>query len=410
MQHSKIFNSAVIVGALGYFVDIYDLLLFSIVRVPSLKDLGVAEPHLLNVGVLLLNSQMAGLLLGGILWGVFGDKKGRVSVLFGSIFLYSIANIANGYVQSISAYAIFRFLAGLGLAGELGAAITLVSEVMTQETRGYGTAVVASVGICGAIAAALIGEQFDWRTAYIIGGGLGLILLILRLKTLESKMFTSVAEKVTRRGDLTLLFSSRERILKYLSCICIGLPIWFVIGILVTFSPELSRSLGVTGPILGGKAIMYSYIGLAVGDLLSGFLSQWLKSRKKVIFIFQILTLFFILFYSFSSGLSQEQFYALCVGLGFAGGYWAVFVTNASEQFGTNLRATVATTVPNFVRGAVLPITFVFQFLKPSLGVIHAALAVGVFCMSISFIALIFLKESFGKDLNYIEEISTVGI
>lgn len=393
----------VLVAALGYFVDIYDLLLFGIVRVPSLRSLGVPEDQMLSVGVSLLNHQMAGMLTGGILWGVLGDKRGRKSVLFGSILLYSVANIANAFVPNVEVYAWLRFIAGVGLAGELGAAITLVSEVMHKETRGYGTTIVASVGILGAVVASLIGDYFSWQTAYMIGGGMGLALLALRASLLESGMFRSMEGKALDRGHFHQLFLSGERFGRYLCCILIGVPVWFVIGILITFAPELSRELGVEGVITGSKAIMWSYFGLSLGDLSSGLISQWLRSRRKAVLIFLLATLALIFVYVFQNQPSVFEFYLVCWLLGFAVGYWAVFVTIGAEQFGTNIRATVATTVPNFVRGSVVPVTLSFQALREPLGTLNAAMAVGVGTVAIALVALYFLKETFGKDLDYFE-------
>lgn len=404
MHKSHILNSAVVVSALGYFVDIYDLLLFGIVRVPSLKDLGVPEDQLLSVGVHLINAQMLGLLLGGVLWGIWGDKKGRISVLFGSIFLYSVANIANAFVWNTEVYAILRFVAGIGLAGELGAAITLVSEVMTKETRGYGTAVVAGFGILGAVVAALIGDLFNWRVAYIVGGVMGLALLTVRVTMLESHLFDSLKSSNVVRGDLRMLLSPPSRFVTYLRCILIGVPIWYVIGILITFSPELAKALEVSEPIKAGSAIMWCYVGLAAGDLASGFISQWIKSRKRVILYFMMATLGLVLVYVFAArGWSSTAFYCLCVALGFSTGYWAVFVSTAAEHFGTNLRATVTTSVPNFVRGAVVPLTLGFQAFQPSLGLIYSALAVGLLSFVIALWAWWGLQETHGKDLNYFE-------
>ena len=346
----SIINTTVLVSALGYFVDIYDLVLFSIVRVPSLNDLGIVGEENLKTGFFLLNIQMTGMLIGGIIWGIWGDKKGRLSVLFGSIFLYSVANIANAFVTSIDAYAVLRLIAGIGLAGELGAAVTLVSEILPKELRGYGTAVVAAIGVSGAVAAGLIADSFHWQTAYLIGGILGLILLIMRIRMFESGMFKTVKQSNVSKGNFLKLFTSKERFFRYINCVLIGLPIWFVIGVLVTSSPEFSKVLKVQGNILtAGKPIMFAYIGLIMGDFTSGFLSQLIKSRKKVVGIFLILSLIFILVYLFSHNISVTFFYATCVALGFAIGYWAVFVTIGSEQFGTNLRATVTTTVPNFI-------------------------------------------------------------
>lgn len=393
----------IIVAALGYFVDIYDLILFSVERVESLTDLGVSPDDMLSVGTKILNSQMIGMLVGGILWGILGDKKGRLSVLFGSIIVYSLANIANGFVTTVPAYIIIRFIAGVGLAGELGAGITLVTESMSKENRGYGTMIVAGVGLFGAVAAALIGGHYTWQTSYFIGGGMGLLLLFLRVGIVESGLFKEVKDNNIKRGNMWMLFNNASRFKKYLCCILIGLPLWFVVGVLITFSPEFGKALGATGIINAGKGVMYCYIGIAIGDVVAGFLCQMLKSRKKVMLIFLLLTAVAILVFLYSTGLSPETFIWLSLFLGFASGYWATFVTIASEQFGTNLRATVTTTVPNFVRGSVVAVTLSFQFLKGEFGILHGALIVGFVCIIIALIALSQLKETFTKDLDYVE-------
>jgi MFS family permease len=391
------------VAALGYFVDIYDLILFSIVRIKSLKGIGVPDAGLLSQGVFLLNMQMAGMLTGGILWGVLGDKKGRLSVLFGSIFLYSAANIANAFVQTVPAYALLRFVAGIGLAGELGAGITLVSEVMPKETRGYGTMIVATIGILGAVVAALVGDMFDWRVAYMVGGGLGVLLLFLRIGVYESGMFNAVKIKNVRRGSFSTLFRSYDSTLKYICCILVGAPIWFVIGILITFSPEFGKALGLPAVPDPGRAVMLTYLGLALGDFTSGSLAQVFKSRKKTAQAFIILTGIFMATYLLNKGTSMNIFYANCLALGFAIGYWAVFVTIASEQFGTNIRSTVTTTVPNFVRGSVVPLTFFFQRLKEAFDIIGAAAIVGVLTLIVALVSTALLDETHGKDLDYVE-------
>ena len=405
LDSKKIFSTSLFVSALGYFVDIYDLILFGIVRISSLTELGFRGEQLIKNGVFLLNMQMAGMLIGGIIWGIYGDKKGRLSVLFGSIFLYSVANILNAFVTSVEAYAILRFIAGIGLAGELGAAVTLISEILPKELRGYGTAIVAGIGVSGAVAAAIVADLFKWQTAFIIGGILGLALLIMRIKMFESGMYKSIKDSKISKGSFIKLFTSRERFFRYLNCILIGLPIWFVVGVLITFSPEFGKVLGVNGTISAGRSIMFTYIGLIFGDIASGFLSQLIKSRKKVIMLFLSLTFLFIMVYIFSRDFSLTYFYGLCIALGFAIGYWAVFVTIASEQFGTNIRSTVTTTVPNFIRGSVVPITIAFELLRGPLGMIYSALVVGIISVSIAFFALYHLKETFGKDLNFLENI-----
>jgi MFS family permease len=396
-------NALVVIAALGYFVDIYDLILFSIVRVPSLKSLGLTGSALFDSGIFLLNTQMAGMLVGGLLWGILGDKKGRVSVLFGSILMYSVANIANGFVHSVEMYALLRFIAGVGLAGELGAGITLVAETLPKETRGWGTMIIGGVGISGAILAGVIAEHFDWRTCYFIGGGLGLLLLLLRAGAYESGMFKATTEKSVSRGQFFQLFASKDRFLRYLRCILIGMPTWYVIGILVTFSPELGAALGVPGAIVAGRSVMMAYAGLVVGDIISGLLSQYLRSRKKVIAAFLGLTVVGIGGYFLFPYQSVVQFYWACFALGISVGYWALFVTVAAEQFGTNLRATVATTAPNFIRASLIPLIILFGYLKIWLGPIHSAMVVGAISIGIAAVALAPMKDTFDTDLDYLE-------
>lgn len=394
----------VLVAALGYFVDIYDLLLFSIVRVASLKDIGIPEDQLLSKGVLLINIQMFGLLVGGLIWGVLGDTKGRLSVLFGSIFMYSAANFANAFVHSIEAYAAWRFIAGVGLAGELGAGITLVAEILPKEKRGLGTTIVASIGILGAVAGGLIGDLTHWRVAYGIGGGLGFALLLLRIGVAESHMFDAIKHTDTvRKGSLKALISSGQNLFKYLRCILIGVPIWYVIGILITFSPEISKAMNMTAAVKAGHAVMWSYLGLSMGDLASGLLSQYLKSRRRSVFAFLALTVVFCGVYLTLQGPTLPFFYFVCALLGFGTGYWAMFVTIAAEQFGTNLRATVATSVPNFVRGSVIPLTSAFELLRPHTGILQSAAIVGTVTLTIAFVSAYKMEETFHKDLNYLE-------
>jgi putative MFS transporter len=396
--------ATVLVAALGYFVDLYDLLLFSIVRVKSLKSLGITnDTLLLNEGVRLLDMQMLGMLLGGVIWGVLGDKRGRISVLFGSIFLYSVANILNGFVQTVDQYAWLRFIAGIGLAGELGAGITLVSEIMSKENRGYGTTIVAGVGIFGAVVAAYVGGTFDWRTAYFIGGGLGLTLLIMRVGLFESGLYSQLKKSNTNRGNFLFLFRNKESTMKYLNCILIGIPSWFVVGILITFSPEFGKFFGMKELPLAGEAVKYCYIGLTFGDLVSGFLSQKFKSRKKIIALFLMLMGLAIISYFTTSKSSLVSFYINCGLLGFTVGYWAVLVTVASENFGTNLRATVTTSVPNFIRGSVVPLIIVFNSTKNVYGIQNSALGIGLLTLLIAFLSLNNLSETYGKELDYME-------
>ena len=393
----------VMVAALGYLVDMYDLFLFSVVRVPSLKSLGISGDNLMNDGITLLNMQMAGLLIGGVLWGILGDKKGRLSVLFGSILIYSLANIANGFVTTIEQYAVLRFVAGLGLAGELGAGITLVAEILPKQIRGYGTTLVATMGVLGAILAYFVADLFEWRVSYFIGGSLGLVLLVLRMRVFESGIFVQLKNSNVQRGNILMLFNNKGRFIKYLKCILVGLPIWFVVGILITFSPEFGVALGLTQPVEAGKAVMFAFSGQVLGDIVSGSLSQYAKSRKKIIGLFITMSLVFVIVYLLFPSDDVVVFYAICACLGFANGYWTLFVTIGAELFGTNLRATVATSVPNFVRGAIIPLTALFIRLKIHYGIIYSALIIAVCTIAVALIALWFLDETFHKDLNYEE-------
>lgn len=394
----------VLVAALGYFVDIYDLILFSIVRVPSLKSLGLSGEALTDVGVRLINWQMSGMLIGGIVWGILGDKRGRLTVLFGSILTYSLANIANGFAQTVLQYELMRFVAGVGLAGELGAGITLVAEVMPREKRGIGTTVVAGVGILGAVVAALVGDAFSWRVAYFVGGGMGLSLLLVRVGLTESGMFEGAKSTGVRHGDFFAFFRNKTRLRRYVSVILVGVPVWYAVGILVTFSPEIAGAMGLTKLPKPSTAVMLMYIGLAIGDFGSGFLSHVLKSRKKVLFGFLTLSSLATLAYFTIGRSSLTAFYVVVVLLGIASGYWAVFVTVASEQFGTNIRATATTTAPNFVRGALVLVTLSFQFLKGSVGVVYGAAIVGAVVLALGFASVFGLEETHGKDLDFTEE------
>lgn len=405
----KLLNAAVIVAALGYFVDIYDLLLFGFVRVKSLRELGFEGDALTNVGLTLQNWQMFGMLVGGILWGVLGDKRGRVSVLYFSIGLYSVANILNGFATSALDYSIYRFIAGVGLAGELGAGITLVSEILPKNKRGIGTMLVASIGLSGALLAWVIDKNFHWRTCYFIGGGLGILLLILRVSVAESGMFQQVkADAAVAKGNFLALFTERGRFVRFLRCIMIGFPTWFVIGVLVMLAPEFGKAKGITDPISPGNAIAIAYTGLILGDIASGLLSQYLRSRVKVMLIFLTLDTAAVLYYLMADFQTVAALHTAHFLLGFSVGFWVIFVTIGAEQFGTNLRATVATSVPNFARGMQVPINESFKYLKSAAvagGVIPAAYIVGAVCLAIAFLGLWGMKETFEEDLNYTETI-----
>lgn len=404
----KLLNAAVVVAALGYFVDIYDLLLFGFVRVKSLSDLGFSGQDLTDKGLSLANWQMFGMLVGGIIWGILGDKKGRVRVLYFSIALYSIANILNGFATGFADYAFYRFVAGIGLAGELGAGITLVAEVLPRSKRGLGTMLVATIGLTGALLAWVIEHNFAWRTCYFIGGGLGGLLLILRISVSESGIFKQVkAQSGVSRGNFLALFTSWERFTRFMRCIFIGTSTWFVVGVLVFFSPEFGKAKGLDG-ILASNAIAICYMGLILGDLVSGLLSQMMRSRIKVMFIFLVLDVIAVWAYLALPFSSPNAFYFCHFLLGFSVGFWVIFVTIGAEQFGTNLRSTVATSVPNFARGMQVPINESFKYLKnPAVtgSVITAGYIVGSVCLAIAFIALWGMKETFDREMDFVEDI-----
>ncbi|MDI1232923.1 MAG: MFS transporter [bacterium] len=395
----------VIIAALGYFVDIYDLILYNVVKAKSLESIGITGQAFKDSEHILFNWQMFGMMLGGLIWGILGDKKGRISVLFGSILMYSVANIANGLVQNMPQYIICRFIAGIGLAGELGAGITLVSETLHKDKRGIGTMIIVSFGALGAVVASKVGGQFEWQTSYFIGGGLGLALLALRAGALESGMYKSVkASTNIKRGNISMLFKKSGTTFKYINCILIGVPIWFMIAVLINLSPDfVILTDGFPKDKMVGQAVMYAYIGLSAGDLLSGVLSQVLKSRRKVILIYIGISAVVIIYYLNTSEMEISHFRWVCFLLGFGTGYWALFVQVASESFGTNIRSTVTNTAPNFVRGLVVPITISYKYLANSMNHQMAAFVVGGVCLSISLLAVYFTKETFSKDLDYHE-------
>lgn len=407
----------VIVGALGYFVDIYDLLLFTIVREPSLQGIGIDladKAAVLSASTKIINWQMVGLLIGGIIWGIMGDRKGRLSVLFGSILIYSVANFFTAFVNTVEQYAWARFIAGIGLAGELGAGITLVSELLPKNKRGIGTSLVAGIGLFGAVAAYFIyAETQDWRLCYKIGGGLGVILLFLRISVVESGMFKQVKDQKVSRGNILMFFTNASRFRKYMLAILIGLPTWYVIGILVNLSNRFANELYGTNNIVSGKAIMYAYAAIAIGDILIGLISQKLKSRKRALYLYYVLCILSgILFFSPYNN-SDSRMYIICALLGFSTGFWAIFVTMGAEQFGTNLRATAATTIPNMVRGALPLINLMFKDVFQDnwkWGLVKSGIVTGIIVMSVTLIAAYFTEETFHKDLNYVERDEAVAL
>jgi MFS transporter, putative metabolite:H+ symporter len=396
---------AIIASALGFFVDLYDIMILSVVRKSSLLAVGVPEGELLSKGVSLINVQMAGMLLGGFIWGIIGDKMGRLSVLFGSIILYSSATFANAYAPNFEIYLLLRFLAGVGLAGELGAAITLVTEQMPQKYRGIGPAIIGGCGMLGAIFGAFIGGKYSWQFTYQLGGGLGFLLLILRLGVLESGLYNQIKDKTTIKGDLRLLFKNKDYIKKYISICVLGFPVWYVNGVVMTFTPEIAKAWGMVEIPSVSTVVIYYFIGLTFGDLTGGFVSQYFQSRKKAIRLYlSMYAVAAVVFFMFGNK-SIVIYNGLILFLGFCVGYSIVLLTLAAEQYGTNIRSTVTTSSLNILRATVIPQTLLFGFLSPYIGTVNAAMVVGVIAILLAFWGLRNLDETFHKDLNYMEEL-----
>ncbi len=395
---------AITVSALGYFVDVYDIILFSAVRVPSLRALGLAEDQITSVGLHLINLQLIGMLMGGIAWGILGDKRGRLSILFGSIFLYSSATLANAFVNSVEAYGILRFIAGFGLAGEMGAGITLVNELMSKEKRGYGTMIIATSGIFGGIAGGLVGNLLPWQTAYILGGLGGFLLLFLRLGVRESGLFIHIkSQKQVAKGSLLLFLKTPALLSKYLKCLLVGVPFWVFIGLFMALAPEIGKALNVSGPITAGWAILFFNIGLGFGDLTSSILSQILRSRKRAIMVYLSMTFLSVIAFLSLQDVSSNKFYFFCAVLGFGSGSWAIFIMIAAEQFGTNMRATVTASLPNFVRSMGIPFMAILNILKPQFGILFGLSVISMTSILLAFVAICSLKETFASNLDFVE-------
>ncbi|MCX7758806.1 MAG: MFS transporter [bacterium] len=424
-MNRKLINFTIFVAAFGYFVDIFDLSLFGILRIQSLKDLGYDDPariqsflnslgilgdflrgigfnDFMSIGALLLNIQMIGMLVGGLVWGILGDRVGRKFILFSSIFMFSVGNFLNAFVQDAFWYAVLRFFVGMGLAGELGAAVTLISEIVDKEKRGFANALMASFGLLGAVVASLISHIFDWRTMYIIGAVLGFILLFFISNTVESDIF-SKQQKDVSKGNVILLFNRPERLMRYVLVFLLGVPIWFVFSILIIFSPEVAQSIGLKDKIVAANSIMLAYLGVSAGDMFAGILTQKFRSRKKAIIFFYFLSVITVFLYFFVN-FNFYTFYFYNFLLGFASGYWILFLLVGAENFGTNIRSTVVNTLPNFVRGSVFVISSVFIYLKSVIGFVSSAILMTCLFFGLSMLALIFIKETFGRDLDFTEE------
>jgi len=395
----------VLVAAMGYFVDVTDLWLFSNLRVASLRDLGLSDDQVTDTGALLLNSQQIGLLVGSVIWGVMGDRRGRASVMFGSIFLYSVGNILNAFVTSVPQYVALRFITGVGLAGEIGAGITLVCEILPRDKRGIGTTFVTGLGVAGAILAALMGKYLSWRTAFFVGGCLGLGLFFLRVFTHDSGLFERMSEeRAIKRGSIKQLVTTPDLLVRFLSCVASGMPIYLTFSIFAVFSPEIAPALGIKESVSISDVMLCVSVGLTLGDVLAGVISQ-LARRRKGPLIFLVL-MNFVAAVTITMGLSRSSlgYLVLVFILGLTSGYWACLITTSAEQFGTNIRATVTTMVPNFVRATAIPITILFIQVKKYLSIQNTVLLVTFIVFSAAFWGLSRLRESFHADLDYYEE------
>lgn len=392
-----------VICALGYFMDVFDLLLFSVLRVSSLKDLGLSGQQLTEVGANILSWQMAGILAGAFFWGIAGDRLGRKWVILGSILVYSVATLLCAAVVDIQSYRALRFIAGFGLAGELGAAIVLVSEILPKQVRGYGTTGIAAIGGLGAICAAILGELVPWRVAFLVGGILGLMLLFLRHGLVESEMFKQSIRQPHAQGNLLYLVWPPRRALRYLACVGLGLPVWCAFGIVFTFAPEVARSLHVEGVVTAPRAILFNYIGFTLGDMASGLISQKLRSRKKAVAIFLMLSAVFMTVLLRSTGITSDVFYLFCGLIGFGVGYWVLFATMTSESFGTNLRATVGTSVPQVLRATVIPMAWFYTNYQGALGTLATVGWIAALCFGLATLSLLSFKETFAIPLDYVE-------
>jgi MFS family permease len=395
---------SVAAAALGYFVDLYDIVLFGVVRVASLQDIGLTGDAVTSKGILLLNLQMIGMLIGGVGWGIIGDKVGRRFALLATIAMYSLANIANGFVNDLTSYAVLRFIAGVGLAGELGTGITLVAEIMPRQYRGYGTTIISFLGLMGALTASYVGSLFDWRMAYFAGGAMGLLVLLGRFIGLqESALFGAQKHEAHKKGDVMLILRTRKTLLKYLAVTAIGVPIWYISGIIVTFSQEFTAALNLTRVVPAAETLRWQAVGLAIGSGLSGIISEMMKSRKKVVWGCFLLMFVLTLIVLRLHGASAITFLVAVFIIGLGQGYWTVFITMAAEQFGTNIRATVTTSVPNFVRAMVVPMTLALSVMRHDLGLINSTIAVGAVVFLFAFVALYNLSDTYGRDIDFTE-------
>lgn len=397
----------VIVSGLGYLVDAYDMMIFSVVRTASLTDMGLSGDKLVEAGLQIMNLQMAGLLLGGLVWGMLGDKLGRMKVLFASIIMYSVANFGCGFAQGVADYGVWRFMAGFGLAGEAGAAITIVTESLPKTKRGLGVMLVVACAAMGPLLAGIVGELVEWRHAYMIGGVAGFALLFLRANVKESKVFEHVAHnKKVQRGNLLQFVTNWSLFKRYVCCVLVGVPVWYIIGIQTTLAPEFARSMGVVGAVAAGTALSFNFVGTIVGEILCATMAQVLQSRRQSLILWLLLTLGSVLGYYQLHDVTAQTFYFYCGFLGISIGYWVSLMAATAEQFGTNLRASATTSIPNFIRGSLIPMNMMFVYLHNKVGYSYeqTGLIIGGAVVAMALGALLFMPETFHNDMDFVEE------
>ena len=392
----------VLVVALGYFIDAYDLLIFSAVRKVSLMDLGVAETDTLNIGISLLNFQLIGLMIGGVLWGILADKFGRKTILFSSILIYSISNIANSYISSVDMYYWLRFIAGIGLAGELGVGISLITENIAKERRTVSTTVVSFFGMLGAATGGWLGSVFHWQTCFLIGGFAGFLLLLLRLNVEESHMYLGIKDSKVKKGNILLILKNPKSLITYFFCTLAGSSSFLFIGMFIQSTPEFGKIFNIS--VTAGVALVWYYVGASISEVIAGILSKLLKERKAPIYIFYAISLLAIVIFCVHTPSSPRIYYIHCSLLGFGLGWWSMLITLSAELFGVNTRATAATSIPTFARAWNIPFTSVFKNNIPKLGILNSAFAVGVIVIALAIISATTIKETFENEANFIEE------
>jgi MFS family permease len=402
-QYSRKDILMISVAALGYFVDLYDMLIFSSERVEALGSIGVAKQKMGEVGLMLQNYQMLGLVIGGFLFGILADKFGRLRVLFASILLYSVANIGNAFVTNVPAFAVARLIAGIGLAGELGVALSWISESLKPQQRTIATTIVSAFGLLGGVVAAIMATHFHWQTSYMIGGIMGLVLLAFRVSLNESKLFEQTRQSSAKKGNLFQLLSNKKQLKKFVLCVLSGAPAFVLLSIYVTLAPEFGAAFGITEQISVAHGIMVFLIVFAMSDVACGLLSKIMRKRKTPLLIFACLQILSIGYYLLVPPQTVEAFYFRCMLLGFSAGYWGILITNSLEQFGTNIRATVATSTPSLIRGMTIPASIFFTVVSKQTSLVTAGAIVGFSLVAISIVSILLLDDKFENDLNFME-------